>query len=270
MRSFFTSAIGSMRLCSASRSARSCKVLRIWYAEGLQRVEHAAVDRLGEVEQRRSRTRHDVGVEAFRAAVGTAGDDAGADHVLGMRHLELAGHVGAGRDAGDGRRVALGLVARARLAARCIAAAAEQRRQAQDRAAGIRRRVISARAACGTSGDGRLPLLRIARHRREFARILEPDGDAVDAAFGVDDRKLDEAAAVRLPDRPRGARGSDVIGAPSTSQVSGSTPPLALSSTRSPSSSVSTSARSGGKEISTRGSRNGALRRRRRRPRGSA
>ena len=38
--------------------------------------------------------------------------------------------------------------------------------------------------------------------------VLEADGDAVDAALGVHDRQLDEAAAVRLPD-DLAARGSE-------------------------------------------------------------
>ncbi len=169
-----------------------------------QRVQHAAVDRLRQVEEDCTRPQHHVGIDAFGAAIGTAGDDRGAGNVLGVRDLELAGHVGAGGDARDrglgdvgvegGQRSGLVVAGERRSRGE-----RDQRCNSENGAPDAREHEVS-RKCCVHVKSSATPL----RGHGALAGVLraasaQADGDAIDASLGVDHGKLDEAASVRLP-----------------------------------------------------------------------
>ena len=91
--------VASMRSRARELAGALGELLGIRDAPRLHGIQHAAVDGLGQVQERRAGTRHDVGEGALGTAVRSPGDDAGAAHDARMRDLELAGHVGAGRQA---------------------------------------------------------------------------------------------------------------------------------------------------------------------------
>jgi len=74
------------------------KRARIANAPYAQQIEHAAVDGLGEIEEGGARPWNGVREYAFRTAVGSARDNRCAGDEIGVRHLELPGHVRAGRN----------------------------------------------------------------------------------------------------------------------------------------------------------------------------
>ena len=97
-------ATGSMAPSAASSLARSGELLRVGLAESSL---HALIERLRTVlRHARSAKTGRSGSPALGAGIRAAGDDAGADDVLGVGHLDLARHVGARgetRDGGGGR-----------------------------------------------------------------------------------------------------------------------------------------------------------------------
>ena len=137
---------------------------------------HAAVERGGEL--------------ALGAAIGPARDDAGADHDARERDLELAGHVGAGRQAGNRRLGEVHGEPGQDRGGGGLPVDREQRRDDDDARAPARWRIASASPVC-RSAEGHHEGIRRAvaacdhavvalAQRRAVERKIAPERLAVD------------------------------------------------------------------------------------------